>query len=1053
MRLTELAIKRPVMMSMVFILFVFLGMISAPEIGVDLYPPVNIPYVSVLVPYPGAGPEEIENQVLKPVEEAISSVSGVKNVFGQAEEGKAGISIEFDMSVDQDTAMMDVQKKLDSIRYSLPEDAEDPIIKRIDVNADPILILAVSGDQPLEDTYRLVKDDVKDRLQHIKGVAEVTPMGGKEKEIQVAVDRYRLEAYGLTINQVIQTIGAQNLNVPAGRIDRRENEFLVRVMGEVGSLDELRRITLATPGGSQVMLTEVAAIENGYKDIRSYARLNGRDGVGISVFKQSDASMVATADAVIKAIPEIQRTLPAGTRIEVVQNNADFVHNTLNGTWINLIEGIFTTALVLFFFLREWRSTLIVGLAIPTSLIATLTVMYYAGFSFNVLTLLGLTMCIGILVDDSIVVLENIHRHRMMGKDAAVAALDGRTEIGMAAIAITLSDVVVFGPIAFMTGMVGQFFKQFGLTVVVATLFSLFVSFTLTPMLASILFRDRKGAPDAEIEAESESGTEPLEAKPKDGAWFRFQHRVYERYHALLEWSLSHRKIIVAVCLAAPMLVFTLLPLGMVKSEFLPRSDEGRLMLQLEMPPGTSLAETDRTLAKLEQRLEKIPEIKLYFSMVGRGAEDVGGSNNAQTGSIRVVLVPKKERARTQAELAGIMRTWVQDLPGARVSVLEPSGVNQPLMAPIQVEVTGKDRAQLLRYAEQIREIVAETPGAADVDTTNRSGQPEIQAMMNRQAADAWGLNVAAVSATLRAAISGEDVSVYRHGGQETDIRVSLENGRNMDPSEVGTLRVMNAQGQLVALNQIATVQQRDGIATIRHLNRQQLITVKANLAPGATLGQVMENIETRVGQLKMAPGYSVIYEGETKDMNESFSELVRALIISIVLVYAILVMLYESYLIPVIRMLALPLGMVGALLALVITGATLSLPSFIGLIMLDGLVAKNSTLLIDYTHTIMAREGLSLRRALVKAGTTRLRPIMMTTVTMIAGMLPTALATSPGSEIRKGMAIALIGGLLLSTLLTLVVIPVAYTLLDDLRRRFRRGPGQEVTPGIQPNP
>ncbi|MGE5404103.1 MAG: efflux RND transporter permease subunit, partial [Candidatus Saccharibacteria bacterium] len=728
MKLTQISIKRPATISMIFLLFVFLGFFSAPYIGVDLYPPVNIPWVSVVAIYPGAGSEEIETQVIKPMEEAVSSINKIRNIDSTAAEGRGIIAIEFEMSADLDQSAIDVQKAIDSIRYKLPKDVENPTVQKVDLNADPILILALAGDKPLDEIYTMAKDDIKDRIQHVPGVAQVTLVGGKEREIKVEVDRRKLEMYGLTISGVIGQVGAQNLTVPAGRIDKNQREYLFRLLGEYKSLNEIRSLEILLTKGNRVPLGEIAKVSNGFKDIRSYSRLNGRDAVAIRVQKQSSASTVATADGVIKEIEVIRKTLPAGVSLTVARDNSDFIHRSLTDTWRNMFEGILITALVLYLFLREWRSTLIVSLAIPTSLIATLTMMYFAGFSFNILTLLGLTMCIGILVDDSIVVLENIHRHRtQLGKDAATAALDGRTEIGMAAVAITMSDVVVFGPIAFMTGMIGQFFKQFGLTVVCATLFSLFVSFTLTPMLASILFRKKK--PVAHIGGE-EHGT---------GRLGEMQQRVLNRYEAFLRWALSHRKTIAVACFIAPMLVFMLLPLGVLKTEFMPQTDQSQLTVTLEMAPGTSLKETDNTLKTIENRISKMPDVKSCFSTVGRSGEDYGGENNAQTGNIMVRLVDKNNRDRAQWEIADEMRSIGQDVAGGKIKVIQPSGIGQPQMMPIQINISGPDQTQLEALAADIEEKVRSTPGAADVSSSWKVGQPEMQASVNRRACEYYG--------------------------------------------------------------------------------------------------------------------------------------------------------------------------------------------------------------------------------------------------------------------------------------------------------------------------
>lgn len=1023
MRLTEWSINRPKMAGMVFILCVFLGLICAPRLGVDLWPPVNIPYIYIATPYNGVSPAEIETQIVKPVEEAVASINNIKSLNSTAYEGLAITVVEFKMGTNLDAAAVDIQKDVDGIRSDLPEGAGIPIIKKLDFNAAPVMVLALSGDLPPEDIYSYAQDKLKDQLLQIPGVAEVTLAGGREAEIKVDADQHRMDSYGLTLGMLMAELSAANLNLPAGRVDLDESEYSVRLLGEFTSLQQIKDLSLTLPSGGKIRLSDVASVTAGFKDTRSISRLDGEDAIIVSVLKQSSASQVSTADGINRKIAEIRKTLPEGARLTVAYDNSTFIHQSLNDTAKNLIEGIILTALVLLLFLREWRSSLIVVLAIPTSLISTFTMMYFVGFSFNIVSLLAMTICIGILVDDSIVVLENIHRHRrQLNKDPAAAALDGRSEIGMAAIAITMSDVVVFAPIALMTGMVGQFFKQFGLTVVFATLFSLLVSFTLTPMLAAILFRN--------------SARETLPDPVRDpGSGKSLLSRTKAWYENLLRWGLGHRKTIVAICLLAPMLVFALLPLRLVKTEFLPRSDQSQLTISLEMPPGTSLSETSEALKLLERKALTMPEVIHAVTTVGRSGEQYLASINAQNGSITLSLSPKGDRQQAQWDIAEEMREWGRLIPGGRVSVFEPSGIH-PQMAPVLIHVAGPDPQQLETLASAVQDIVETTPGATDVASSWELGQPEIQAKIDRASLDYYGLSVKEVAVALRRAITGEVATIWRQSGQETDVRVALAGARQMYKDEIANLGIMNQQGQLVRLNQLATIEINQGPTEIQRLNQQRLITVQANVT-GRPLGEVTKDIRQEIDALALPPGFTISYMGETQELEDSFAELVTALIISILLVYAILVMLYDSFLVPVIRMLSLPLGMVGALLALAVTGNTLNILSFIGLIMLDGLVAKNSTLLIDYTHTIMEREHLPLREALVRAGTTRLRPILMTSMTMIAGMLPTALAVSAGSEMRSGMAVALIGGLLLSTLLTLVVIPVAYTLLDDLQGRF----------------
>ncbi|MGE5415153.1 MAG: efflux RND transporter permease subunit [Acidobacteriota bacterium] len=1082
MRLTELTIKRPAMTSMVFLLFVFLGSFCAPFLNIDLYPKANVPYVVITVIYPGASPDEIESRVAEPIEDSIASVSKIKKIHTICSENLLFIAVEFLMSAEPETAVNDVRKAVDTAKSKLPKESESPSILKVDLNSEPVITMAMSGNQRLEDIYDFAKEEIKPRVEQLPGVAQVTITGGKEREIKVFVDRNKLEHYGLTLGHVVQSLGMQNLTLPAGKVNKSTNEYLIRASGEFKNLEEIRNLSLPLYTAGQVMLKskanepfvpypiapvmnggnvrlrDLARIEYGYKDIENFSRLgyekNGRtydqEAVALSVQKQGTASTTAVAEEVINEVARLQTLMPPGVKIEVVRDSSVFVKQCLEDTWRAMFEGILITGLVLYLFLREWRSTLIVGLSIPTSLVSTFIMMYFGDFSFNVLTLLALTMVIGILVDDSIVVLENIHRHRTkFGKRSAQAALDGRTEIGMAAVAITMSDVVVFGPVSFMTGMIGQFFKEFGLTVVFSTLFSLLVSFTLTPMMSAMLFKDD----EAELERE-ERQKERERVKERGRTWWgNLQYQVGVGYKNLLYWSMEHRLIVFIICMIAPMSIFATIPMGVLQLEFIPKTDYGQMTVNLDMPPGTSLDETQRTLQIIQKRLldkKNLPEVRICLTTVGQSAEDYFGVKNPQTGSILVKMYEKNDpylddkniERRPQWEVAQWIRENIApDLAGAKIAVFERSGYGRPLMAPIMINVAGPKEDKVEEIAEAVRKLAKDTKGAMDVDSTWREGQPEMQWEIDRPAAEHFGVTSQDIAWTLRCALTGQIATKYRVAGQETDIRVQMDGAKAMEASELGSMAVMNPVGQIFPLGYVANMVPSTSSTEVRRLDRKRAIMVRINLNE-RPLGPVAYELNKKTDEIHLPPGYSINYEGEYRDLLDSFEELSRALIISVILVYAILVMLYESYLVPVVRMLSLPLGAVGAFGALLLTGRTFNIISFIGLIMLDGLVAKNSTLLIDYTHTIMQRERIDLRDALVKAGTTRLRPIVMTTVTMMAGMLPTAIANTTGSEIRSPMAISLIGGLTISTLLTLVVIPVAYTWLHDMRVKVK---GEDV--------
>ncbi|MGE5406055.1 MAG: efflux RND transporter permease subunit [Candidatus Saccharibacteria bacterium] len=1031
MRITELAIKRPAMMTMIIMVFVILGLYTYGRIGVELFPAINIPYVSVSVSYPGAGAEEIEGQIIKPIEDTLASLSGIKHINSQASAGSGSVGIEFDMSADVDKTAMDVQKKIDAIKGRLPDGAGDPVVFKMDMNDMPILSLGLNGKRPPYELYKIAEDIVKEKLQTVPGVTQVNIVGGQQREVQIHIDKSKMEGFNLSLNQVTNRLKTENLNDPSGRLDRPEAEYNVRVLGEYRSVEDIQEIQIPTSSGYAVPLKEIATVIDGYTEMRQRSRLNGISAVGLQVSKQSDASVVAVGDAAKKELENIQKELPSDCQLVISNDQSLFVRQSLNGTVQSIIEGIIVTGLVLFLFLRKWRSTFIVMLAIPTSLLATVMMMYFAGFTFNMMSMMGLALCIGILVDDSIVVLENIDRHLNMGKLPWQAALDGRSEIGMAAIAITASDVVVFAPIAFMTGMIGQMFKQFGLTIVFATLFSLFISFTMTPMLASLLYKPVRGESTKEKRRSIFSiiwdVTVPLGARIKD------------KYVDMLHWSLSHRALVIIFSISAFVLSCFIPALGLVGTEFTPKTDQGQLNVNLELPVGTPIGKTDAVLKRMEKKLSTIPEIQYYQSSLGSsgGRSSAAGSN---IGRIGVRLTPKGERKRTLWEIGDTIRSWSGDFKEAKLTVTESDQMGGGGGSAVQIVVSGKDPVKLVKITEDIKKVVERTPGAADINTNFRMGQPEVEVIPDRSRVAFYGLSINDIARTVRTAINGESAGVLRQGDEETDITVDIEGADKSDIDNIKNLQVTGTSGS-APLQQVADVTIGSGPTDIRRVDRQRTITITGNIR-NRPQGDFMNDVQARIAKMNLPHGFSVNYQGQQQSMQESFADLLQALVLSIVLVYMVLVMLYESFSTPLIRMLSLPLGIVGAFVALAITRSNINIMSLIGIIMLDGLVAKNGTLLIDYTHTLIER-GRTLREALVEAGITRLRPIIMTTATMVMGMLPTALALSEGAEFRSSMAWVLIGGLLTSTLFTLFVIPVVYTLIDDWKAKRGKGRGR----------
>ena len=1028
MKITELAIRRPAATTMVIMFFVVLGLFGYTKIGSDLFPESEVPFVTVVTQYPGAGPAEMETQVVNQIEEAVSSINGLKSTRSWIYEGRSITLLEFRAGTPLNVAGDDAQKAIDQAAYRLPMDMDKPVIAKHDMNAAPVMVLALAGDQSLNQIYDFAKDKVKSRLETLPGVAAIDLVGGLEAQVRVDVHQGKLVFYGVSVNQIVQLLQAENLTVPGGSINTEQLEYDVRLLGKFKTIADIQNLPVPLPAGGTVPLREIATVTNSFAEIEQASRLNGQNAVFLTIQKQSGVSLVETAKGIRAELAALTAEVPAGMKIIINDDNSVFIDNSLADTKRTLLEGVLMTGLVLLFFLRQWRSLSIVMLAIPTSIFATFMMIYFFGFTFNLLSLMGLSLCVGILVDDSIVVLENIDRHLKMGKGAIQAAIDGRAEIGMAAIAITLSDVVVFGPIAFMQGMVGQFFRQFGLTVVAATLFSLFVSFTLTPMLSARFYH-------------AEPDSVPLEKKK--GLWTRLGQgtgnageKVLFFYRRLLLWSLQHRLKLLGLTVAGVIGALALIPV--VGFEFMSQSDQGKFTISIETPSGSRLPATDAVAADLEKQLLQLPEVADVALTEGQAA---GGAANIA--ELNVILKPKNERQKTVWQMADMARVWAKAYPGTVIEVREAQivGLNE-FEAPIVMEISGSDSGTLQDLALRLKGITEKTPGTSDVSMSwSQTSKPEYQVVIDRWKTSQAGLTAGDVALALRSALAGSQASKITLNNKEMGIWVQLTGLDRKNADDIGNIAVINRLGETFLVKEIADIQPGRGPAEIRHKNRDRMISVLASYN-GASLSQIKKSLDAGIVSLQLPNGYKVEYDGMIKQMSESNADLGQALALSLILVYMVLVILYESFLTPLIRMLSLPVGFIGGMLALYLTGNTLNMLSIIGIIMLDGLAAKNGTLLIDYTHTLM-KQGMPLRDALLEAGSKRLRPIFMTSTTMIFGMLPTALALADGAEIRRPMAVVLIGGLLTSTLLTPLLIPVAYTLLDDGKKwlqRKRRG-------------
>lgn len=1045
MGVTELSIKRPATIIILVVLLLGLGVIGYRSMGVDMLPSMNIPVITVFVSYPGAGSEEIKKEVVVPLENAVSGISGIDTLSSSARQGSGTTIITFDMNTDINSALMDVEKAVDRAERQLPAAADKPIIQKVDPNASAVMTLTVSGAISYDQIYN-VAYNIQQELGNLPNIGQVSLMGANAKQLQVKLDKSAVEYYGINLKAVMALIGSENVNTPAGDIVQGNSDLTVDMIGEFQNLDDVKNIMVPTSNSGTVRLGDIADVSFAYPTNDTSIKLNGQNAIAISIQKQSDANVVQTVDGVKKELDKIIKTLPKGVKLNIANDTTTSIKASVNSIKENIIEGVITTALVLFLFLRNWRSSLIVLIAIPTSLVSTFFAMYICHFTLNMMSLLALSLCTGILVDDSIVVLENILRHLSMGKSPMQAALEGRREIGMAAIAITLCDVVVFTPVAFISGTSGQLFKEFGLTVAFAALFSLFISFTVTPMLSSRLLGKEINPNSPRISRLSKLKERLLmvikqgklfqKGKEIGGSLHPFE-TITEQYKKALLWSLSNRKKIIGILLVGVIVSIALLPLGFIKTEFIPQTDNNQLSVNLLLNPGSSLELTESKANIVQKYLQTLPGVTSVFTRVG-------GSDKSSANFI-VGLVDKSQRQKSQAQIADDIRRWSRSLAGVTLSVSQASmgsggfgfggGGGRGGGGNLQINLEGTNTDVLKALSYKIEDLTKSVPGVVDVNNSVRQNENEIRVNVDRLACNQYGVSPSDVAAILRTSLAGSTVGEFTDAdGTEHDMVVSFKDNQIKTPDDIGSIKIVNATGGQIALNQIASIVLADSQKTISRRDRMDVVNITANLQ-NVALGTASKEIQSKLSTISLPYGYSIKYGGNQQNMADTFSSLGEAMAGSIVLVYMILVILYESFLTPLIRMLSLPCAIFGAFVMLAITGNTLNLTTMIGLIMLDGLASKNGTLLIDYTNTLM-KKGEPLKEALIEAGTTRLRPIIMTSLTMIVGMLPVVFTNGQGSEMKFGMALVIIGGMIASTIFTPIILPVVYTIMDDMKHR-----------------
>ena len=1016
MSISDVAIRRPVFTAMMSVALIVLGFLGLGRLGTDLYPDVTFPFVTVTTVYPGASPQDIEESVTRPVEDAVASISGVDRVFSWSREDVSLVFVRFKLSVPLAEGVQNVRDKVGIAVGQLPAGAKPPIISQFDVGAQPVLVFsAAAGSDPIA-LRELLDDQVRPRLEQIDGVAAVRVLGGAEPEIAVDLFPERLRQLGLGPDAIFQKIKAEHLDLPGGRYPSGTREVGVRVVGEFTTADDLRQMVVATgPDGSQVRLGDVALVRKGMKEPRTLVRTNGVESVALEVVKQAGANSAAVANATKKLLPELESQF--GFRSQVLIDQALTIEANAHEVWIAIFFGGAMAVLIILLFLLDLRGTFISALALPTSVVGTLFFMYLLGFSLNQLTLLGLSLAIGLLIDDAVVVRESITRRLELGDPPAVAASEGTREIALAVMATTFTLIAVFVPVAFMKGITGQFFRQFGLTISVAVLISLFVAFTLDPMLSARLAR-----PHVPGEARREGR---LAARLR--RFFESTDRAYERS---LDWVLRHRWLTVGV---ATLIFLASMGVGSrLGSEFVPAEDRNQLVVNLEFPPGTSLATTSALSGRLERDVQAIPGVVAVYSTLGP-QEDV------RLARWRVNLTDKSLRSETAEQMKRRLRAVLATEHSLVTSAVSDPPTIEGLgdFPPILMRVVGRDFSVLRSEAKFLVDTMRSMPALADVQLKDSPGKPELQIAVDRQESARAGVPAGSVALQVRLATQGEVAGKVREGRREAEIRVRLA-GEDRDSALALTRMWVQTPRGPMALSQIATLRQADGPSTIEHEMRERQISVWAQVAPGHDLGSATQELRSRLAAHKLPAGYFYVWDGMQKEQEDTQANMGFALLVAVLFIFMVLASQFESLVHPFTIMLALPLAFVGAFLGLAMTGGAINMGSLIGLILLMGLVTKNAILLVDGALQHMRDDGDDAALAIRKAGPRRLRPILMTSAAMVLGMLPTALGRGMGSEFRSPMAVAVIGGVITSTMLTLWVVPVVFVGVERLRARLR---------------
>ena len=1032
MNLPNFSVSRPVTILMLFIGLILIGLISYQNLGLDLLPDLSFPMSAIIVSYSGVAPQEIENMVTIPLEEAVGTIQGVKNIYSYSREGSSLVLMEFNWGTDMDVSALNIREKVDQVKGFLPDDASDPIVIKFDPSLMPILVLGMdSEEQDLQKLQEYAEDIIKPRLERLEEIASVSINGGLDREILVSIDNEKLRSNQLSFSQVTAALAGENVNLPAGTLKEGTINFLIRTLGRFESIQDIEEILISNIRGNKIYLGDIAKVEDTFKERNSITYVNGKPGIMVSLQKESGKNTVTVAKRVFKELETIQKLLPDDISITPVFDSSDFIKKTISQVGWVALYGAILAVLVLFFFLGNLSSTLIIGFAIPISLIFTFTLLYFSNLTLNMMTLGGLALGIGMMVDNSIVVLENIFRYRELGTDIKESACLGASEVSTAISASTFTTIAVFLPIVYVQGIASELFRPMGYTITFSLLTSLLVALTLVPMLSSKILRFK--VKDNYLSVSKENLVQ--NSLSQGGRIFNF---VREEYSRLVSWSLRHRGIV--FILAVIIFVGSIMLIPFVGTEFIPSSDQGQFNINITLPTGTNLETTREVVSEVEKIVLEIPEIKSMLTTAGEGSGGMGFSTEGgNSGTIMVNLVEQNKRNRSMAQIINELRQKIGTYPDAQIKFSEQSFTFSS-GSDLEVKISGDSLDELENIANRILISITEVEGVYDLESSVEDVRPELHVNIDREKANLYGLNTAQIASTVHDALLGRVASIYQEKGEQIDIRIRLEEEDRNSIKEVENLLISSSVGLQIPLKEIAEVTVGSGPKGIDRENQQRIVNVSGNISE-RFLGKVIQDAQQQLEKLVLPEDYRYEFVGQNREMQESFLELALALVLSIILVYMIIAAQFESLLMPLAVMFSVPFSLIGVILALLLADKSLNVLSYIGIIMLVGIVVNNSIVLIDYINKLR-QKGMERNEAIILGGETRLRPILMTMFTTVLALVPMAIGIGEGAELRAPMAITIIGGLTSSTFLSLIIVPIFYTFLDDLSQKITKKRG-----------